>query len=441
VRARVGRACKGTVNGETFVERRLLLLSFHAPPEPAIGGLRWWGLSRHLARRGWAIHMITAAAGASAEPVPAGMVVETTEPRRTLQDRYRAVRSAQPARKSIDETGVSDNRGPADERGAVRSSLSALLSFPDHGRGWMLRAAAATRRAVREFEPAIIVSTGPPHSVHLAAALGLGASDVPWVLDFRDPWTDCSHPYTETGWRLGILRRLERACLNRAALVLTTTPDVRDALRESHTGVQVAWLPNGVDSETLPPRRSPGFPGLCVTHLGSIYFNRDPAPALRAFAAFLTRNPLAIEAGSTLRFVGSVSTDFRPVLDATIAELGIGKHVQVTGMMPRADALQILAKSQVALVLAQSQKAMVPAKLYEALAMGVPTLVLTEDNSATAREAKRLGAAVHAPDDEHGIADTLSRLWSGARANQGLPAVRDHSHLASYVEELLLALS
>jgi hypothetical protein len=33
-----------------MVERRLLLLSFHAPPEPAIDGLRWWGLSR---ARGW----------------------------------------------------------------------------------------------------------------------------------------------------------------------------------------------------------------------------------------------------------------------------------------------------------------------------------------------------------------------------------------------------
>jgi DNA replication protein DnaC/glycosyltransferase involved in cell wall biosynthesis len=432
---------KGTINVETSVERRLLLLSFHAPPEPAIGGLRWWGLSRHLARRGWAIHMITAAAGASAEPVPAGMVVETTERRRTLQDRYRAVRSAQVSRNPIDGAGVSDNGGPANERGAVRSSLSALLSFPDHGRGWMLRAAAATRRAVRQFRPAVIVSTGPPHSVHLAAALGLGASGVPWVLDFRDPWTDVSHPYTETGWRLGLLRRLERACLRRAALVLTTTPDVRDAVRVSHTGVQVAWLPNGVDAEALPPRSSPGFPGLCVTHLGSLYFNRNPTPALRAFAAFLTRNPLAIEAGSTLRFVGSVSTDFRPALDATIAELGIGDHVQITGVMPRANALEILAKSQVALVLAQAQKAMVPAKLYEAVAMGLPTLVLTEDDSATAVEAKRLGAAVYAPDDEHGIADTLSQVWSGAWATEGLPAVRDHSHLASEAEELFFALS
>jgi hypothetical protein len=78
-----------------MVERRLLMLSFRAPPEPAMGRLRWWSLSRHLAKRGWAVHMITAAPGASGEPVPADTVVEKAERPKTLQDRHRAVRKAQ----------------------------------------------------------------------------------------------------------------------------------------------------------------------------------------------------------------------------------------------------------------------------------------------------------------------------------------------------------
>lgn len=426
------------------MERRLLLLSFHAPPEPAIGGLRWWGLSRHLAKRGWAVHMITAAAGASAEPVPADMDVETIERRSTIQDRYRAVRRAQKARRPATDKPNPSYRAAPEHGGAagareatLRSNLAALLSFPDHGRGWVLRAAAATRRAVRDFGPGIVVSTGPPHSVHLAAALGLGWRSIPWVIDFRDPWTDVSHPYTATGWSLGLLRRLEQASLRRAALVLTTTPDVRDAVQQSHPEARVAWLPNGVDTETLPQRPSDAFPGLCMTHLGSLYFNRSPVPALRAFARFLARHPAAAAAGSTLRFVGSVSTDFQPTLEATIAELGIHERVEVTGMIPRDGALEILARSQVALVLAQGQPAMVPAKLYEAVGMGLPTLVLTEHDSATATEANRLGAAVHAPDDEQGITDTLSRIWSGDwAATEGLPSIRDHAHLAAEVEEL-----
>jgi hypothetical protein len=428
------------------VERRLLLLSFHAPPEPAIGGLRWWGLSRHLAKRGWAVHMITAAAGASAEPVPADMEVETIERRSTIQDRYRVVRRAQKARAPAGRGPAPAPRTSASGRAArpvtLRSNLAALLSFPDQGRGWLLRAAAATRKAVRNFEPNVIVSTGPPHSVHLAAALGSAGSGIPRVMDYRDPWTHTSNPYTARGWSLVAQRRLERASLRRAALILTTTREVRDAVQRDHPEARVAWLPNGVDTDTLPLRPAQGFPGLCMTHLGSLYFNRSPVPALRAFAAFLARHPAAAVAGSTLRFVGSVSTDFRPILDATIAELDIHEWVQATGMMPREGALEILAKSHVALVLAQGQATMVPAKLYESVAMGLPTLVVTEHDSATAAEAKRLGAAVHDPEDEQGIADTLSRVWSGDWAPaSGLPPSRDHAHLAAEVEELFYAMA
>lgn len=428
------------------MERRLLVLSFHAPPEPAIGGLRWWGLSRHLAKRGWAVHMITAAAGASAEPVPADMVVETAERRRTLQDRYREVRKAQKARRGADTAPAPPRRtsgtGEGPRRATLRSNLAALPGFPDHGRGWLLRAARATRRAIREFEPGVIVSTGPPHSVHLAAGLGSAWSGVPWVMDYRDPWTDRANPYTARGWTLDVLRRLERASISRAALVLTTTPDVRDAVQADHPDARVAWLPNGVDTETLPSRPASGFPGLCMTHLGSLYFNRSPVPALRAFARFLDRHPEAAAAGSTLWFVGSVSGDFRPVLDATIDELGIRGRVEVTGMMPRDGALEILAKSQVALVLAQGQAAMVPAKLYESVAMGLETIVLTEHDSATAAEAERLGAVVHDPQDEQGISETLSRVWSGDRAPaSGLPSIRDHAHLAAEMEDLFQTLA
>ncbi|MFU8833102.1 MAG: hypothetical protein ACNA7J_13250, partial [Wenzhouxiangella sp.] len=63
---------------------------------------------------------------------------------------------------------------------------------------------------------------------------------------------------------------------------------------------------------------------------------------------------------SELRFVGHVSSDFRPGLEHTIAELELGEHVEVTGMVGRDRALELLAGSHAALVLAQGQEVMVP---------------------------------------------------------------------------------
>jgi hypothetical protein len=42
-------------------KRRLLVITYHFPPDGSVGGQRWAGLSKYLARLGWEVHVITAA--------------------------------------------------------------------------------------------------------------------------------------------------------------------------------------------------------------------------------------------------------------------------------------------------------------------------------------------------------------------------------------------
>lgn len=439
-----GLGTDGRLN-EHGVTGRLLVLSFHAPPDGAVGGLRWTGLSRHLARRGWSVRMLTASSGAEQVAAPDGMDIRVVRQRTILQDHYRRWRKSRLSQRE-DEGRHGDGRTPVDSpahrSGGLRSGLAALLSFPDHGRGWVTRAARATRRALRELAPDFVISTGPPHSVHLAAGLGLLGTGVPWIVDLRDPWMTPWHGYADAAWSIAVSRRMERRVFRRASTILTTTPELRDALQHHYPATSVICLPNGVDTETLPNTPSTLPPGLSVTHLGSVYYNRDPAPVIRAFARFIAAHPAAVTDGSTLRFVGHISAEFRPGLEETISKLGIGDHVQLIGPVPRRRALELLAGSHMALVLAQGQTVMVPAKLYEAVGMGLPALVITEPESATGREARRVGAAVHGPEDEAGMARTMVRVWSGEWKREGhAPARVDHGELAAELEQILYSTS
>jgi hypothetical protein len=437
------------------VTRRLLVLSFHAPPELAVGGLRWAGLSRHLAERGWEVRVITAAPGAAGIVLPGGVEVREVPRRITVQDRYRSWRQRTAAERSTPDAPPRGGSGGAGGSGepvmvrvirTIRMNLYyPLFSFPDHGRGWVLRAARETRRSVREWAPDAAVSTGPPHSAHLAAALGLAGTAIPWIVDLRDPWATPAHSLSETGWRLAAARRLEAMVFRRAGRVVTTTRELGEAIRQAHPATAPAWLPNGVDVRELPRRTGEGSPGLSITHLGAVYFNRDPAPVIHAFARFLKENPDGAP-GSVLRFVGFVSPDFRHTFDQAVDDLGIRRHVEVVDAVPRDRALEMLAGSDMALVLAQGQHMMIPAKLYEAVGMGLPTLVVTERDSSTGREAERIGAAAHEPGDEAGMAATMAAAWrdGGARGSVragGAPALVDHAHLAGELEALLRALS
>ena len=91
-------------------------------------------------------------------------------------------------------------------------------------------------------------------------------------------------------------------------------------------------------------------------------------------------------------------------------------YVEMLGLLPRARALSVVSRSRLAVVLAQHQELQIPAKLYESVAMGVPTLVIAPGGSATAVEGRRLGAVVCDADDVEGITCLLERLWrDGAR--------------------------
>src|ERR1043166_4471184 len=79
----------GKPSAET--ERRLLVVSYHFPPDNAIGGLRWSGLTKYLSGHGWRSWVVTGAPQPAR--LPAGVFV-TSRPRRvTLNDLYRRLRA------------------------------------------------------------------------------------------------------------------------------------------------------------------------------------------------------------------------------------------------------------------------------------------------------------------------------------------------------------
>ena len=427
---------------------RVLIVSFHSPPGGGVGGLRWWALGRHLARRGWRVHLLSAQTGTPRQTVPEGMVLEGISPQTTLNDRYRRWKRSRlpPQTSQAASAGEAKGKGQVGDRrdrssglGAFRRELGSLLSFPDEGRGWLLPAARAVRGSVSAFRPSVVVSTGPPHSVHLAAALGLRGSSIPWVVDFRDPWADEARAHLDAAWAVPFLARMEASVIRSSGQVLTTTPELARVLSRRYPGAMVRWLPNGVDVDTLPHRDAGRGHRFSLVHLGTLYHRRDPVPAVAAFARLLQRNPSMRRDGAVLKFVGRTGSAYRTAIEAMARELRVADHVELTGVLPREEALRLLAGSTVSLVLAQDQETAVPAKIYEAAGMGLPALVITEPESASAHAGRRLGAAVHSPGDVEGMVRSLESAWWGEWSGELPPdTVVDYAELAKWAETILL---
>jgi len=175
-----------SANGESG-ERRLLVISYHQPTDGEVGGLRWAGFTKYLARLGWKSWILTAAPPPTG-PLPSGVTIEYCPPGRGLIGRYYRLRQAlsSPAASAPPPPRPRSGRGGL--VGATRTEMAGLLTVWLQGHGWMLRSALRARALIARVQPHVVVSTSPPHIHHLAAWFATRGRDVRWIVDLRDPW-------------------------------------------------------------------------------------------------------------------------------------------------------------------------------------------------------------------------------------------------------------
>lgn len=402
------------------MKRRLLVISFHYPPDGSIGGQRWAGLSKYLARAGWEVHVVTASAPKGYQ-MPPGVNRHFTPRRRTLNEWYRARNAAR-----VPPSGPGEHSAPdASRRRPGRITRTLILArriagsaagLPDQGRGWIIRAAGAALSLMRTGEFDCVISSGPPHSAHFAALVATLGRRTDFWIDMRDPWS-ATHEMNSVADRFVraeryVLHKLERMVFPRASRVLVNTNEFAAMLRAAQPDLNVLHFPNGVDTELLPSRDvSAVVPG-SIAYVGTLYAGRDLSSVLAAMRALAEESDVGSRT-LTLNVAGPLESPHRERMHAQIEAAGLADVVKVLGVLPRDAALELLSRSHLALVLAQDQPMCVPAKLYESVGLGIPTLVIAEKESAAAREARRIGAFTAEGHDVEGIKTLLADLMYG----------------------------
>ena len=425
--------------------RRLLLITYYFSPDGPVGGLRWLGITKYLARLGWKISVVTAVPPIGHD-APVGPDVESCPRLWTFSDGWRLLRrrtfgSSRGAFPQASQVG-----NPSAAPGLLRRlgrEVGAFLTYPDESRGWMLRAALRTRSVMRRLRPHAVVSSGPPHSAHLVAALATIGSAVPWWIDLRDPWAGPFTKIWESDRMLGsrlfrvVTPRLERRAVRAAQGIITNTHQLGDALAARHPDVPVVCVPNGVDPERLPPPPHDRYPGLGIAYAGWLYAGRDLGPVMQALRLFLEHHPEAAQSGAKLRVAGQADVGHARAFYDAVAAAGMERYVEVLGQLPRAEALKVVSRSRLAVVLAQQQELQIPAKLYESVAMGIPTLVVAPPDSAAAVEGNRVGAVVRDAADIEGIVCVLERLWRNGSQERPCPVPITYEAIAPLVDTVL----
>ena len=428
--------------------RRLLVITYHFPPDGAIGGQRWAGLSKYLARLGWEVHVITASPPGSEKPTT-NVFRHYRRRRSTLNDAYKAVagrfrqRSAPGnGQQPMGEDAVEPRAfSPLRPIAAIRKIVSSSMYLPDPGRGWVAAAAATARKLLRQHKFDVVVTSGPPHSAHLAGLAAILGNDTQFWIDMRDPWALTHQVTAPDDWIVrserSVLRGLERMIFPRAARVIVNTQQFASALSAAEPELDVTCLPNGVDLEQLPPRDEKAVERGSIAYVGTLYVGRNLSSVCAAMGQLLADKPEAA-AALKLNVAGYMDAPHERQFQAEIAAAGLNSVVNIHGLMPRVKALDLLNRSHLSLVLAQDQPMQVPAKLYESVSLGIPTLVIAEEMSASAFEARRIGAMTLDASDVKGLRSVFEDLLAGRISTTITPKTPiSYAHLAREWDFLL----
>ena len=252
------------------------------------------------------------------------------------------------------------------------------LFIPDARVFWVKPSVAYLEKYIRENEIDMIVTSGPPHSLHLIGLELKQKLNLKWLADFRDPWTTIGYHKSLrlSNYAAKRHKQLEHQVLNSADTIIVTSKTTKSEF-QAITSKPIAVITNGFDVEkvekqTLDIKFS-------LAHIGSFLSERNPLILWESLVELLQEIP-DFKSHLEIKLMGAVSQE---VLE-TISQFGLNSYLNNLGYVSHAVAVEHQRKSQVLLLIeinSEDTKSIIPGKLFEYMVSERPIVAIGPKDS------------------------------------------------------------
>ena len=220
-----------------------------------------------------------------------------------------------------------------------------------------------------------LITTGTPHSVHLIGKRLKRAFDIPWITDFRDPWTEINYYDKVRPIRFihNYNLKLEKSVLQESDLVLTVSPSWTELL-QNKTKTRVELLFNGYDQQDFQSNASLDYNSFTIAHFGFMSMERN-CPALWQVLSELANRDDAFRSKLSIQLYGPVDNQVIKSLES----FGLKDNLTISEYIKHDKAVQLMSEKSVLLLsvgLSKSSRGWIPAKLFEYMAARRPILAV-----------------------------------------------------------------
>ncbi|NND53057.1 MAG: glycosyltransferase family 4 protein [Flavobacteriaceae bacterium] len=250
--------------------------------------------------------------------------------------------------------------------------------IPDARKNWVKPSVKYLSAYLTQHNIDTVITTGPPHSLHLIGLKLKEQLNIQWIADFRDPWTNIGY---HKKLRLNAASRARHKNLEKKVLQLAdkiiVTSGVTENEFKSKTNQPISVITNGYDHEIKGATQLDSR--FSISHIGTLLSERNPENLWKALYE-LSRENNTFKSMLQINLIGSVSQEVLLSLES----YDLSQYLNLKGYVSHAEAIENQRTSQLLLLVeidSEETRCIIPGKLFEYMVSERPILAIGPENS------------------------------------------------------------
>lgn len=396
--------------------KKVLLISYYWPPSGGSGVQRPLKFVKYLRDFGWEPIVYTVENPEAPEidesllkEIPQGVEVLKTKAFEPYSIYRTLTGKGKNAKINPTFFGKNNKRSLVDK---IVLWIRSNIFVPDPRMFWINPSVKYLVEYIKNHPVDAIISTGPPHSMHLIAKGVKAKTGLPWIADFRDPWTNIDY-FSElslSSFALNKHHRLEKSVLNTADEILVVGSMMVNEFVEK-TSKPITLIPNGYDAADYSFESEIELDkDFSIVHLGMLGKARNHDAFWKAIAEFIQENELFSQR-LKIKLYGKLDNSVQSSVD----EFSLQNWVEYHSYVPHQEVVNIQRKAQVLYLPLNDSinaKGILTGKLFEYLAVKRPVLCVGPEDGDAAKVLLDAGAGLIADfTDKDGLKKHLSNYF------------------------------